>query len=125
MYICILKDVFFILLWVILFKVKRTFSSLLFSLFVSNLVIWNKNNYFFLFKKYGEKNVWWQKIMVGFLFGSFVSQKWNQQKSWYLMYHTKTNSDNLLAIKVKRTPMLMNKNVYLGLSILELTKIVM
>lgn len=41
------------------------------------------------------------------------------------MYHTKANSDNLLAIKVKRTPMLMNKNVYLGLSILELTKIVM
>ena len=41
------------------------------------------------------------------------------------MYYTKTNADKLLAIKVKRTQMLMNKNVYLGLSILELTKIVM
>ena len=99
---------FFILLWVILFKVKRTFSSLLFSLFVSNLVIWNKNDYFFPF----------QKIAL-------FHKNETHQKSWYLMYHTKTNADNLLAIKVERTQMLMNKNVYLGLSILELTKIVM
>ena len=41
-------------------------------------------------------------------------------------YHT-TNifSDNLLAIEIRRTWILMNKPVYLGLSLLEIRKIVM
>ena len=41
-------------------------------------------------------------------------------------YHTIKNfSDNLLAIEMKRTHILMKKAVYLGLSILENIKIVM
>ena len=71
-------------------------------------------------KMFGGKKLWWDFFSV-----ALFHKNETHQKSWYLMYHTKTNSDNLLAIKVKRTPMLMNKNVYLGLSILELTKIVM
>ena len=41
-------------------------------------------------------------------------------------YHT-TNlfTENLLAIEIKKTKILMNKPVYLGLSILELSKILM
>ena len=40
-------------------------------------------------------------------------------------YHTtKHFSDNLLATEMKRTQILMNKPVYLGLSILEIIKIV-
>ena len=37
----------------------------------------------------------------------------------------KTFTDNLLAIEIKRTHMLMNKPVCLGVSILEISKIVM
>ena len=41
-------------------------------------------------------------------------------------YHTtKKFSDNLLAIQMQRTQALMNKPVYLDLSILEISKIVM
>ena len=41
-------------------------------------------------------------------------------------YHaTKIFSENLLAIEIEKTQILMNKPVYLGLSILELSKIVM
>ena len=53
----------------------------------------------------------------------------NEARRNYLMsepnYHT-TNffSENLLAIEMKRTPILMNKPVYLGLSISEISKIV-
>ena len=39
--------------------------------------------------------------------------------------HTKKNSDNLLPIEMKRTQILINKPVYLGLSTLEIRKIVM
>ena len=38
---------------------------------------------------------------------------------------TKTFSENLLAIEMKRIQILMNKPVYLGLSILEMSKTVM
>ena len=38
-------------------------------------------------------------------------------------YTTKFSTDNLLAIEMRKTKMLMNKHVYLGLSILELSKI--
>ena len=38
-------------------------------------------------------------------------------------YTTKFSTDNLLAIEMRKTKMLMNKPVYLGLSILELSKI--
>ena len=41
-------------------------------------------------------------------------------------YHTtKFFTENLLAIEMKKTEILMNKPVYLGLSILELSKILM
>ena len=41
-------------------------------------------------------------------------------------YHTtKFFTENLLAIEMKKTEMLMNKPVYLGLSVLELSKILM
>ena len=41
-------------------------------------------------------------------------------------YHTRKKiSDNLLTIEIKRMQILMNKPVYLGLSILEICKIVM
>ena len=41
-------------------------------------------------------------------------------------YHTtKFFSENLLALEMKKTEILMNKSVYLGLSILELSKILM
>ena len=41
-------------------------------------------------------------------------------------YHTtKFFTENLLAIEMKKTEILMNKSVYLGLSILELSKILM
>ena len=41
-------------------------------------------------------------------------------------YHTtKFFMENLLALEMKKTEMLMNKPVYLGLSILELNKILM
>ena len=41
-------------------------------------------------------------------------------------YHTtKFFAENLLAIEMKKTEILMNKSVYLGLSILELSKILM
>ena len=41
-------------------------------------------------------------------------------------YHTtKIFSENVLAIEMKKTPKLINKSVYLGLSILALSKIVM
>ena len=41
-------------------------------------------------------------------------------------YHTtKFSSENVLAIEAKKTQKLINKPVYLGLSILELSKIVM
>ena len=41
-------------------------------------------------------------------------------------YHTtKFFSENLLAIKIKRTQIYMNKPVYLALSILEISKIIM
>ena len=43
-----------------------------------------------------------------------------------LNYHTtKFFTENLLAVKMKETQILMNKPVYLALSILELSKIVM
>ena len=41
-------------------------------------------------------------------------------------YHTaKWFSENLLAIKIKKTKVKMNKPVYLGFSILEISKILM
>ena len=41
-------------------------------------------------------------------------------------YHTKNFfTENVLAIEMKKTEILMNKNVYLGLSIQELSKILM
>ena len=41
-------------------------------------------------------------------------------------YHTaKSFTENLWATEMKRTEILMNKSVYLGLSILELSKILM
>ena len=40
-------------------------------------------------------------------------------------YHTKFFTENLLAIEMKKTEILMNKPVHLGLSILELSKILM
>ena len=41
-------------------------------------------------------------------------------------YHTaKSFTENLLAIEMKKTEILMNKPIYLGLSILELSKILM
>ena len=40
-------------------------------------------------------------------------------------YTTKFYTDNLLAIELKKTEILMNKPVYLGLSILELSKLLM
>ena len=43
-----------------------------------------------------------------------------------LNYHTTTFfTENLLAIKIKKTEILMNKSVCLGISILELSKIIM
>ena len=40
-------------------------------------------------------------------------------------YHTKYFSENLLAIKMKKTKVKMNKPVYLGMSILDISKTVM
>ena len=40
-------------------------------------------------------------------------------------YHTKKNSENILAIEMRKTQVLMNKPIFLGLSILKLSKIVM
>ena len=37
-------------------------------------------------------------------------------------YHTKYFSENLLAIKMKKTKVKMNKPVYLGMSILDISK---
>ena len=45
--------------------------------------------------------------------------------SMILISLSKTFTDNLLAIEIKRTHMLMNKPVCLGVSILEISKIVM
>ena len=43
-----------------------------------------------------------------------------------LNYHTTTFfTENLLAIKIKKTEILMNKSVCLGISVLELSKIIM
>ena len=39
-------------------------------------------------------------------------------------YYTKNNSENLIPIKMKKTQTMMNKAVYLGLSILEISIIV-
>ena len=47
---------------------------------------------------------------------NYLVSEWN--------YHATRNfSDNLLTIEMKRTQMLMNKSFYLGLSILEISKI--
>ena len=40
-------------------------------------------------------------------------------------YTTKFFTENLLTIEIKKTEILMNKHVYFGLSILELSKILM
>ena len=41
-------------------------------------------------------------------------------------YHaTKPFSENLLAIKMRETQILINESIYLGLSIIEISKIVM
>ena len=50
--------------------------------------------------------------------GDYLVQEPNYQT-------TKTFSENLLAIEMKRIQILMNKPVYLGLSILEMSKTVM
>ena len=53
-----------------------------------------------------------------------------EKRKYYLVsepnYHaTKFSPENLLALEIKRTQILMNKPIYLGLSVLEISKIVM
>ena len=83
-----------------------------------------------------EKNIF--KLMNNIAFGKNLESvsKYRdiklittKERTKYLVseldYHTIFFSENLLAIEMKKTQIYMNKPVYLGLSILELSKIIM
>ena len=54
-----------------------------------------------------------------------MSQQQEEETIWCQNHATKFFTEHLLAIEMKKTEILMNKPVHLGLSILELSKMLM
>ena len=66
---------------------------------------------------------WWIMQFLEKLWKTEVRRKWFNSRPNY--HTTKSFTENLLAIEMKRWQIIKNKPVYLGLSILEMSKTVM